>query len=325
MTLFWKKQLSAVWKRKTKIEGWQLEIMLLYLQAGYSIYDITKLNLFESNCFNWQENSFENWLKIHGLETVTYLLEFLPLDKALFCYLQVNLFKVEFKRKLLKILTYPTIQLVLALGLSLVAQYWVLPLLTNLVSDLDFHSNGVSFLTVLMRIINIGVLLFAAGLVIATFILKKLESSLVFFLLNKPFLKMVKDLIVYQFLNYYLILYKSTDSSETIIRGLRKLPQAKYLNIYADSIHFCLMEGNELAEAFAILDEKLAALFAIAKDTGKVRKLLESYAKTLNLKFENRIKKAGYYFQIFSYVYIMLLVVLVYQMMLLPLGMIERM
>jgi len=53
--------------------------------------------------------------------------------------------------------------------------------------------------------------------------------------------------------------------------------------------------------------------------------LLQSYVNALNLQFASKVKQIGRVVQAFSYCYISLLVVLIYQMMLMPLSMIEGM
>ena len=310
-------------KRKSKIDRWQLEIIALYLDAGYSIYDLVSLNLWPSN--NNQQFDVENWLSDLNLDIVKYLLDFLPLNKALRCYLQIGLFKEEFKKNIIKTLLYPILQLVLAFAISLLAQRWVLPLIQSLLGDLEISAGGVGLFSKLISITNYTIIVLIILGIGSWLLLHYKEKSAIYLLLNTKIFILFKELTLYQFVNYYLILYQASDGIEIIINGLRKLPESHFINLYGDWLHFSLNDGKSLEAAFALLDEKLATIFKLAKDTGKIRYLLQSYIQELNLKFEKSIKKIGTNCQIFSYCYILLLVLLVYQMMLMPLAMIERM
>ncbi len=299
--------------------------MLLYLNAGYSIYDMIKLRLLGKNVEKSSDFNVGKWLNDNNLTMVKYLLDFLPLQQALQCHLQINRFKQEFTKGLIKLLSYPALQLVLAFALSVAAQYWLLPLLHELLGDMGISSGNVRVFATVINVINIVIIGLLIIAVISWLVLRQLESSILQLLLDKPLFQLIKNLLVYQFVNYYLILYQSTASIELIISGMRKLPQAKYLNAYATAIHFKLNNGEELSKAFCLLDKKLEMLFNVGQDTGRITELLSSYVKALNLQFENAMKKIARNFQIFSYLYITLLVVLIYQMMLLPLSLIERM
>ena len=299
--------------------------MKLYLDAGYSIYDVIDLHLLAGNGIpEGREFNVNSWLKEQNLTVISYLLDFLPLNTAIGCYLQISLFKGNFREKLVKVLLYPAIQLFLAFLISLAAQYWVMPLLGDLMGNIT-EGNDVNILSGLLSGINYLLVAALAFLIVFLTIITKMEPSLLAVMLNKRILRIFKDFVIYQFVNYYLIFYQATDAIELVISGLRKLPDARFINVYADQIHFSLSDGNPLPTAMRILDERLEIIFKIGNDTGRIDELLPSYIAGLNLRFENFLKKTGRNFQIFSYVYIMLLVVMVYQMMLLPLAMIERM
>ena len=325
MTFWGKKELWSGLTKTKKIDKWELEIMKLYLDAGYSIYDVIELRLLSGKGLpEGKEFNVNAWLKEQNLTVIIYLLDFLPLNTAIGCYLQISLFKGSFKEKLVKVLLYPAIQLFLAFLISLAAQYWVMPLLGDLMGNLS-EGDDVNVLSSMLTGINYLIVAALFFLTVFLILISKLEPSLMVVMLNKPVFKIFKDFVVYQFVNYYLIFYQATDAIELVVSGLRKLPDAKFINVYADKIHFSLADGNPLASTMRILDERLETIFRIGNDTGRIDELLPSYIMGLNMRFENFLKKTGRNFQIFSYVYIMLLVVMVYQMMLLPLAMIERM
>jgi len=298
----------------------------MYLDAGYSVFDIVKLNLWENNSLTEETGfDFDNWLEKQGLYIVKYAMSFLPLNEALRCYLKIKSFKEEFKKDLIKVLFYPVVQLCLAFLLSLVAQYWVLPLLQDLIADMDLIDGSVIFFISLIKIVYITLLVTLFLSIIIFLIIKKAEKSAIYILLNQRYTKTIKDVVIYQFINYYLIFYQATDAIDTVINGLRKLPDSEYINMYADKIHFSLLNGDSLANAFEILDIKLKYLLDIGADTGKTAELLSTYTQSLSVLFEYKVKKIGRNFQVFSYFYILILVILIYQMMLMPLAMIERM
>ena len=312
------------YKKPTKTLEWQLEVISLYLQSGYSIYDIVELGLVDIPKQDGQQFVIADWLTSQGLKIIRYLLDFLPLDKAIDCYLKISLFQKKFKKKLLKIMLYPGLQLILAFCLSLLAQRWVLPLLGELMSDMA-EDSSVGVMGIALQVINYGLLVLIVLAVIAWVVSKVWEKSFIYIILDLPLLRSVKKLLVYQFINYYLIFYEMGDAIEVIINGLRKLPDSGFINHYADQVHFKLLSGDSLPQAMSILDKRLTTIFKIGRDTGKGSELLASYGKGLNLELQGFLKRLGRYFQVFSYVYIMLLVLLVYQMMLMPLALIERM
>ncbi len=320
------KELSFCYQNKKKFDLTKIESLSLYLSAGYSLNDILTFVEGLDDVITMLKNGleFKDWLRNNGFKLLSYLLDHLSLQEALNCYLKITNFKEKFNKELAKAISYPLLQLILAFALSILAQNWLLPLLEGLLLDLNLGGNTNHFFFYLIRMVNIAIITVVVVVIILCFVLHYFESSLLFILLKRKELRAFKELVVQRFLSYYLIFYQVYDSSELIINSLRKLPNEPLVKNFADLIHFRLLDGESLASAFALFDTRLAEVMKVGEKTNKTFDLLSIYLKNNQELLFKHIKSFGRLIQGFSYLYIGLIVLLVYQLMLMPLEMVER-
>lgn len=315
VTKFLKKE--RFFKRKRNFE-----YLSLYLSAGYSLSDsIEVLGEFKDlKEFMLNGGNIDQWFGKEGFGQIASLVKYLDLKESLIVYQEIEKFKKEYLVMLKKLLTLPVIQLILAICLSIVAQFWIMPSLSNLMGAIaDSSSVGI----VILSFINIVIILIlvSGGCVCLLLFIK--ERSYLILLLNYKSFDWLKKIYVYRFVMYYLSIYKRVSQSEVVIICLKKMEREQVINQYASLIDARLNSGVNFIDSFSFLDEKLSQILKVGEDTVNVSAMLEVYLRTIKVSIDKKLKQIGLLVQIFSYGYIGFLVVVIYQMLLLPLNMIE--
>lgn len=326
-----KSLLVKEWKiginKKSNISIFDLQLLSRYVKSGYALQDIAEFMKLDSKLFEQMQTgqNLQSILAESGLSLLAFLLEHLTLDEALDCYLGIVNYRQQFKKNIIKAISYPLVQLVLAFGLSLIAQNWLFPLLKDLLSDMGVNDFGSSWILLIISLVNICLIIGFITIILGWFIFRYFESTILFLLLKNSLLRWLKDIIAQQFAYYYVVFYKTYGSSEQVLMSLRKLPGERLINNFADIMHFQLLTGKKFSTAFGYLDISLQKAFEIGGKTEKIGELLEIYIQSKQDRFQTYTKKIGIIVQTISYCYIGLIVWLVYQLMLMPLAMIERM
>ncbi|MFV0255684.1 MAG: hypothetical protein ACK5G7_06120 [Erysipelotrichaceae bacterium] len=295
--------------------------MKLFLDAGYSLADsLEVITGFESlNVFLKQGGALQKWLYDNDYSLLASLLEKMEFKLALKIYLNLENFKKEHLKKLKLVLVLPCIYLVMAIALACLAEFWLLPILESLLG-----AGRVVFALWVLKAINIGLLTCLLVIVVLVVLLIFQERSFWVLLLNKPYFKWLHKLFVYRFVNYYLAFADNISESILVIKGLRNLKSEFVVRNYADLVHYQLNSGQDLIQSFNIIDKDLSVMLMIGTKTMNVSKILKIYLQKIELEINKIIKGIGIFLQVFSYGYIAILVIVIYQMLLLPLEMIER-
>ncbi len=310
---------ELTFKKQEKLSIGEIRIILSYLESGYSFNQVCDFLEFDNT-----EKDAILFFRNRNLQLVGYFLNHIDLINSLKLYLTAMEFKVDFKKKLYKSISYPGLQLILTFILSLVAQNWLFPLLLDLTNSMGVVSEN-NYLFIFISIVNVLIITSLIFFLFMWFIFNYFESTILFKLLNLKCFKLVKEIIVIKLLLYFNSFYRSFNSFELLVKLMRKIPNERIVCNFMDIIHFRLLEGITLSKTFEVLDSKLGKLVNFGSKTNNLNNLLEIFLLEKKERLFIIIKRIGMSVQLFSYCYIGLIIVLVYQLMLMPLQMVERM
>lgn len=238
------------------------------------------------------------------------------LKEAIECVSQIEKSSNVFFEKLLKKIAYPFFLLVFA--------YFMICFFSDfvLVQMKDYISNH--FVLILIQALKF---LFGTSILC---ILLYLGLYYVFFYkydarLKCPF-SLMKKMISLQFVCMYQALEKSYSSTQEVLETLA-LMDFSIVGIVSNEILEQLKKGNTLEASFlstSIFDPTFKKMIQFALNGNRISLFFDLYIKKCRLDLEKSVKKLSNGIQLFSYISIGILVVVVYQIMMMPLNMLNQ-
>lgn len=131
--------------------------------------------------------------------------------------------------------------------------------------------------------------------------------------------------------NHFALLYyhcvRMGIPTRLALQMLKNCTSQPVICFLAEHVDNQLNIGNDLVEAVGIqyLDPSFQKLMKTIVLSASALNLLEGYLKVADVKRRKRMKQAGQLIQGIAYVFIAIMIVLVYQVLFLPLSMLERM
>lgn len=238
------------------------------------------------------------------------------LKEAIECVSQIEKSSNVFFEKLLKKIAYPFFLLVFA--------YFMICFFSDfvLVQMQDYISNH--FVLILIQVLKV---LFGASILS---ILLYLGLYYLFFYkydvrLKCPF-SLMKKMISLQFVCMYQALEKSYSSTQEVLETLA-LMDFSIVGMVSNEILKQLKKGNTLEACFLgidVFDASFKKMIKYALSGNRLSIFFDLYVKKCRLDLEKSVKKLSNGIQIFSYISIGILVVVVYQIMMMPLNMLNQ-
>jgi len=305
----WCGKLNWGWKTKV-ISDQLLETLVGYLSAGYSLQ--LGLELLESHLSGEQ---FYDLIP-HEHPLLEQLMKVMPLVNAIKGYLSWQLTYRQLRQQLGKLMVYPLVQLVMALGLSGLLQGWLLPALLTLVEG---EISGLWVLGVLQGLLVVVVV----GLLVMG-VLGWREPGVVLWWCQRFPQQWYAWWCVIRWLEGWLLIRQHCGVSIDQVRLLRELPLGVVAGMWSQRMHHQLMMGYGLAEAMEVVYPPLVKVVRTGVHTQQLDELLGVWKLQLVSRLQRQLKFCSYGLQGFVYVYVGLLVWVVSQVMLVPLGLLER-
>ena len=115
--------------------------------------------------------------------------------------------------------------------------------------------------------------------------------------------------------------------TRTALQMLKNCTSQPLFCFLAEHVDLQLSKGNDLVEAVGIqyLDASFQKLMKTIVLSASALSLLEGYLKVADAKRRKSMKQIGQLIQTIAYLFIAIMIVLVYQVLFLPLSMLERM
>lgn len=259
-------------------------------------------------------------------EHVRFFVKQLPLEDAIIQSVQLSAAFENIKSTLKKSAVYPCVLLLSAFVLLFFFTNAIIPTMMQTFSDM----NDFKTLSLLVQLVLSICLLFVFLLVLMGIALLYLYSHkpLLLRLLMKYPIKPVKEYLSYRFATYILQLQRCGISTQQMMCYFDTLAKQQLFSMYMKRLNQLLSEGNELYQSLMQLEcftSRFLQIFPIGMASNRLDDFLEGYQKQQLHQWQKQLKKVSIWIQLIAYSFVGLVVFLVYQIMLVPLGMLENM
>lgn len=275
------------------------EEIITYLKEGMSLQEIFTLN---------QKKLYFKYLRILSGK--------LNLSDALDCVNKIEKSSNTFFETLLKKISYPFFLLIFTFFMILFFSDYVL------VQMKDYISNRMVF-------VFIHLLKWGFGFAILSMIFYLFLYYVLFYKYNSkmkcPF-RLMKKMISLQFVCMYQALDKSYTSTQEILETLACM-DFSVVGKVSNEILVYLKHGKSLEESFLeieVFDSDFKKMLIYALTSNQMHVFFDLYMKKCSLDLEKSVKKISTGIQLFSYMSIGILVLIVYQIMMMPLNMLNQ-
>lgn len=257
-----------------------------------------------------------------------FFMRITTLPDAILCAMHLLQFEQGIQKKLIKKAAYPFFILLFAYCMLLFFSTSIIPqMLTSF--DLD-HS--FSFLRLMVSGIQIFCNLFAALCILCVGIglyvkaNKKVQSAIL--LKVQPHVQFLKDYTSYIFSGYLCELESQGISTRIAMSYLKDIRQETLFAIFIQKVIHQLEKGvalNDIFQTSPFLNDGFRLAFRIGSSTACLEKQLPLFMKQQEHIWEANIKRFSIAIQFIAYSFVGIVVFIVYQIMLIPLSMLENM
>lgn len=250
------------------------------------------------------------------------LLKVLSLDDALTAMQSLQEHSRKLEEDLLKQAAYPLFLMAFSYGMLWFFTLSILPAMS--VYGDDGTGRILNILLVFFTVIWIGIGLFLIGYLLVFYTriplpgLKKLVFSV----------GLVQKIHTIQFSMLWNMLFESGLSTRQCLEAIEEMSSVPFCARLARSWKEDMEKGMSLLECArhsSGLDPEFLLFFQTGIDGGHVKNLLDAYQKRCSLTLKKSVKRISLYIQLFSYGCVGALVISVYQVMFVPLNMLETM
>ena len=253
----------------------------------------------------------------------------MPPHRALTLSLRLHQLYIENRSQLRRLLGYP---LVLAAG-SLVGlalfNHLCFPVLISLIQSFERDAGGMLFLRHgLYGLFILLMLLMMLGVLIGFWLRRPTARLSAYVLLIKlrrgRFLRRWLGL---DFSRYFSCCLSEGCPTQTTLTVLQKLPKKPFLKLMSWHVEQALLAGESLETALGTeyLDPSLMQLMRTASSSGQVQPLLEGYVEVRQGQLLSQLRFMARGLQLFAYITIAGMILIVYQILLLPLSIMSQM
>lgn len=258
---------------------------------------------------------------------LSFFIRLNSLYEAIYSSLHMVEFEKQLKRELVKKTAYPLFIFIVSFFIIYLFSNFVIP---QLLSSFDNHEN--QMLYGVLSIIKNGSIFICMIFILLMFsfilIQKNRFLSDLFYAKAIPNLNIGKDFISYFLSGYLKTLHERGLSSKQSFQFLNALEGNRYLVKTIRLLNQQLTLGMDMTLAIQsskYLSKQFKMNYLIAAHNGEFEKTLESFMVLQREKWFLMIKKISICVQCISYAFIGVLVICVYQIMLIPLQMLETM
>lgn len=255
-------------------------------------------------------NGKENYFQI-----LRILKDRLPFKEAIHCANEIDDVGKGWIKELIKTSIYPAFLFLFSFGMILFFQEMILPAMSQLASKQAFL-----FLSILQFVFSLLLFLIFVFLIffLIVYTQKKTEHLYAIFCrfaLLRKVISLHFSLLMSTFLGYGL-------STMECIEMLCKIHPKSLYHPLAIQIQKALHQGNTMIQALQLchMDEEFVRFFTMGLHTSSTKELLHLYQQKVQKELEQKAKKLSLYIQIGSYTSVGIVVLTVYQILLVPMN-----
>lgn len=309
-----------------------LDIAIL-LQRGYPLEKIFKM-LDKYPEFLKRIQKGENFLTFinfkkrdHFHTSLNFFIHITTFEKAIISAFEYEEMKKKLRNEWLKDTSYPLFVFTFSLIVFLLFESLIVPQLTNMIQ----LTEGLMLYHLLVKLIHWMLMIF--------FIVVLLGMGFVFLLLTRQdiiehlyerFLgkiSFVKKIISYEYALHSLVLMKRGYSTKQVFEQLLHLKKFHLLTIDIKRMIEKFNQGKDILEMIyeeQHFDHKFKHFFKMGVFSDRLENALEDYCHFQEKEFKRLLKVSSKFVSLFSYSFIGLLVISVYQMLMIPLEMMNQ-
>ncbi len=318
-----KKKMS---KKKLKFKLNQWETLQNLLECGYSLNE--SLHFFGLDTIIAEQTFYEQFInnrKNVFYDQLRFFYDINRLELAIKNAFQIINFRKSIQSQLIQMLFYPLIVLIFSI---VILFFFISNIIPQLISQFDINTPLINLLLALPEMIQYfifgGMLIVVLLLVIRVFF-NAIFNDILLYCISK--INLSQQIVSYYFIGYYVILYQCGLSGKQIMNYLMRLKKSSIIYRLAYKFNKHLNEGKTLNEIIAqekLLSKECKYSFYMAFNSNKVEKFLMSGKTICETKLKKQLKLITIVIQIVAYSAVIIIVMIIYQMMLLPLDMIQN-
>ena len=259
---------------------------------------------------------------------MSFLLKAMPFVNALKVSIKMKEFELETVNKLQQVLLYPSFVIVFSLVVLLSFTHFIVPNILEMFADMDMQT---IFLAVGIKVVNFAVYLAVLAAILLffyylAFVRKGGTNKLWSFAKLLHFDNLLSQYTSYMFSQYLIVLMENGLSFKQSMQLLVNHSHNELVSNAANKVDQMFLKGNSLERVIDIegMDEYFCLLCQIGYETGNVRESFMEYGVRAELRLKELLKKISFWIQTISYLGIGIVVIVVYQIMLLPLNVLEK-
>lgn len=257
-------------------------------------------------------------------EYALFFLQIMNLDEAILSALAMENFEKTMKTEFIKQISYPLLVFILSFITVFLFSYMIIP---QLIANFDVEKNNGLFLIVhAMKYFSL-LLLYLILLILVLFVVIQNHSLQKLFYRKKLNLFLIKDILSYRLAGYFLQLHEKGLSSKQSFQYLRRIHNSYLFCLLIQEMNEKLKNGEDLLNLIKthfLLNEKFKRAYVIGFNINDIEKTMYGYLQQQKRVWMKELKWIGIAVQVFSYLFIGILVICVYQIMLIPLQLLEE-
>lgn len=302
------------------------------ISKGYSLQD--SLKIIGHYNFVLEElskgSSIENFIDLKKkntfYKTLSFFLKISSFDKAVMSAYEYDEFKKNLRKSWTKEVSYPVLLVCFTCAVYIFFEGFIYPQLQSLViqqQSILLHLLLVNIFRILLLIV-IGIVLFI--LIYFLFIQKNEKYYQIFYDLIKN-IKIFRKILSYDYATHSLVLMKRGLSTKQVFDSLLLLKNHQLLIIPLNKMIEQLNLGKEMIhiiENLCYFDTRFKHFFKIGYYSQNLENTLNDYCKYQEEEFKAYLKQGSRILTICAYLFVAIFIVSIYQMLLVPLEMIQQ-
>ena len=320
-------QKSICWISKSEL----IDSALL-IQKGYSMKEsfqivgvhetiLTKLD---------QGDDWHQFLNINKRDpfyvSFSFFLDVMPFHLAVISTNDYVEMKKNLRNNWLKEIAYPIFTLFFAILVFIIFNQLIYPQLCILTDLKQDHMKLI--LDFMMNILSVFILLIVLISMFISFLFHHKKDWYYLFYQNFFYkLSLVRKLISYDYTIHSLVLMKQGYSTKQVFECLQRMKTESFLAYDIKEMMNDFHQGKEMIEIIMNhprFDHRFKYLFKIGYYGGNLEERLEDYVRIQEKEFHKLLRKSTQIITLSAYSFIGFLVIVIYQMLLIPLNIIEQ-
>lgn len=251
-------------------------------------------------------------------------IEFLPFLESISLSYEIVRIQKQLKQKIQSQLWYPFLLLTLSIIGVFLFSTFLYPALLEMMNQFSVATNALSvlhYLSLIVGIIGLSAILLA-GIVLFLIKKKQLESQIYQKIYQKFPTNIWTQYETITFVHFFYQCLKRNLSTKKTLEILSHTPNQVLIQEFSKSIDESLSKGNSFEQSIYVpqLETALTRFMKIALYGSNMEEMLQGYLEFAQSKLEKTCKRLTRFLQLIVYSIIGLMIILMYQVLLLPLS-----